>query len=335
MRLSAFIGELMAIIKKPITLPSKLEDLTRFVLIGREKLNSVRSEIRAINKLGLAKEVREQKRDEAQMLAGALLDAESKIGEITLKMPKDNPNKRIIGGNKSSEIKELGFTNVQVSQFQQLSENKDVIEQVKAEAIENDDLPTRTEVLRKIKEKERKIRDEIFSKKEIKMPDGLFNVILSDPPWAYDFSKDNSDKIENHYPTMELEEIKSLKIPAAENSVLFLWATAPKLNEAISLMTAWGFDYKTCAIWDKQWIGLGYWFRGQHELLLIGTKGIFSPPEKTNLVSSVYSEKRTKHSKKPDYYYELIEKYFPNGKYLELFARKKFNNRWHVYGNEI
>ena len=68
-------------------LPAKIEDLAKFVLIGREKLQSVRAEIRAIDHLTLAKDVREQKLAEAQMLSGALLDAERKIGEFTLKMP--------------------------------------------------------------------------------------------------------------------------------------------------------------------------------------------------------------------------------------------------------
>lgn len=77
---------------------------------------------------------------------------------------------------------------------------------------------------------------------------------------------------------MELEEIKTLSIPSADNAVLFLWATAPKLKEALEVMEAWGFEYRTNAVWDKEIIGMGYWFRGQHELLLVGVKGEFSPP---------------------------------------------------------
>lgn len=68
-------------------LPAKIEDLAKFVLFGREKLKSVRAEIRAIDQLTLATDVREQKLAEAQMLSGALLDAERKIGEFTLTMP--------------------------------------------------------------------------------------------------------------------------------------------------------------------------------------------------------------------------------------------------------
>ena len=85
-----------------------------------------------------------------------------------------------------------------------------------------------------------------------------YQIIYADPPWRYDFSKDNADKIENHYPTMALQEICELDIPSDDNSVLYLWATAPKLLEALAVMKAWGFKYKTQMIWDKELIGMGY-----------------------------------------------------------------------------
>jgi N6-adenosine-specific RNA methylase IME4 len=166
------------------------------------------------------------------------------------------------------------------------------------------------------------------------LPEGEYDIIYADPPWKYDFSETQSREIENNYPTMTVEEICNLEIPTSENAVLFLWATAPKIREALEIMKAWGFEYKTHSIWDKEIIGMGYWFRGQHELLLVGTKGDFSPPTEGLRESSVYSEKRMGHSKKPDYYYELIEKYFPDSEYLELFARKKHNDKWTVWGNE-
>lgn len=184
------------------------------------------------------------------------------------------------------------------------------------------------------------LRKEIFDEKNkdfIKpvLPEGKFDVIYADPPWKYDFSLDSKDDIENKYPTMEVDEICNMTIPSANNAVIFLWATAPKLREALKVMDAWGFEYKTHSIWNKDWIGMGYWFRGQHELLLVGVKGIFSPPTDVNRVTSVYTEKRTEHSKKPDYYYDLIESYFPNGKYLELFARQKHSDKWTAYGNQL
>ncbi|MGB9846678.1 MAG: MT-A70 family methyltransferase, partial [Desulfotomaculales bacterium] len=92
--------------------------------------------------------------------------------------------------------------------------------------------------------------------------------------------------------------------------------------------------YRTCAVWDKEVKGMGYWFRIQHELLLLGIKGDFPPPEVKNRFDSVIRSQREKHSKKPEIVYEMIEKMFPGRSYLELFAR---NTRpgWASWGNEV
>lgn len=174
----------------------------------------------------------------------------------------------------------------------------------------------------------------VEEKEPIPLPTDKYNVILADPPWKYDFSETTSRDIENQYPTMNLDDIKQLKAPSTENSVLFLWATAPKLQEALEVMQAWGFEYRTCAVWDKEVIGMGYWFRGQHELLLVGVKGQFSPPEQANRFSSVIRARRQGHSQKPEQVYELLETMFPNGKRLEVFARNK-REGWEVWGNEV
>jgi len=159
------------------------------------------------------------------------------------------------------------------------------------------------------------------------------SVIYADPPWQYDFSRSNNRKIENQYQTMSLDKIKNYSFPCAKNAVLFLWATAPKLKEALEVMDAWGFRYVTHAIWDKQIKGMGYWFRGQHELLLVGVRGKFSPPKPSVRVGSIFRHKRTKHSKKPNGIRTLINGWFPNRQKLELFSREHFEG-WDVFGLE-
>lgn len=166
------------------------------------------------------------------------------------------------------------------------------------------------------------------------LPTGVFEVILADPPWRYQFSETQSREIENHYPTMDLEDIKNLDVPSADSSVLFLWATAPKLEEAFEVLNSWGFTYKTCAIWDKEKIGMGYWFRGQHELLLVGTKGSFPAPEPSARFSSVIKKPRSTHSAKPEVIYEMLEAMFPSRAYLELFCRAP-RDGWEAWGNEV
>lgn len=167
------------------------------------------------------------------------------------------------------------------------------------------------------------------------LPNKKYDIIYADPPWRYGFSKSNNRKIENQYSTMELEEIKNLPIKniTEKDAVLYLWATAPKLLEAIDVMRAWGFTYKTHCIWDKEIIGMGYWWRGRHELLLVGTKGNFSPPSQTLREPSVYKEKRSLHSKKPNHFRNKIDEYYPKLSKLELFAREEHTN-WDVWGNE-
>lgn len=166
------------------------------------------------------------------------------------------------------------------------------------------------------------------------LPLNKYDVILADPPWKYEFSETQTREIENHYPTMELEDIKTLKVPAADNAILLLWTTAPKLEESFEVLNAWGFKYRSCAVWDKERKGMGYWFRIQHELLLVGVKGNFSPPEPENRVDSVIRSPRGEHSRKPACIHEMIEGMFPNGTKIELFAR---NTRpgWSSWGNEV
>jgi site-specific DNA-cytosine methylase len=150
-------------------LPANIGDLTKFILIGREKLVAYRANIRAIDKIGLAKEVREQKMEEASLLAGALLDAEARMGELLKNIDK-KPTETASGGRFGGSTKVLpeGITHKQSSAFQKLAENKDIIEQVKADAEEDDDLPTRTEVLRRIKVKETS-EEKVDNKYEVKL----------------------------------------------------------------------------------------------------------------------------------------------------------------------
>jgi len=161
----------------------------------------------------------------------------------------------------------------------------------------------------------------------------LPNLLLADPPWKYSFSNTDNRQIENQYPTATVDEIIDMRPETQADCVLFLWATAPKLKEALEVLEGWGFEYKTHAVWDKQKIGMGYWFRGQHELLLVGTKGNAAPPEAKNRQSSIFSESRSGHSLKPECVYGWIEAAFAENIKLEMFARRK-RNGWKTWGNE-
>lgn len=163
-----------------------------------------------------------------------------------------------------------------------------------------------------------------------------YDVILADPPWRYNFSKSNSRKIENHYPTMTSREIMDLPVGqiAAKQAVLYLWATNPKLVEALEVMKAWGFQYRTAAVWDKERIGMGYYFQSQHELLLVGKRGRFPTPPPETRRPSVIRASRRKHSAKPVEVHQRLENMYPQARKVELFARS-CRKAWDVWGNEV
>jgi DNA modification methylase len=155
-------GDMQSIVTTSNSLPANIEDLSKFVLIGREKLVAVRAEIRAIQKVGLAQEVREQKLREAQDISEAVLDAEVRIGELMAKVPKASGGDRrstdfknnsgdTFEKTKTDIIREAGFTPMQVSRFETLAAHPEIVAQAKAEARENDDIVSRSLVLNMVK----------------------------------------------------------------------------------------------------------------------------------------------------------------------------------------
>ena len=177
----------------------------------------------------------------------------------------------------------------------------------------------------------------------MKLPNKKYQIIYADPPWKYRendkkrllFEHESHGEIfgnEHFYNTMNTNEIMEMNIPSDKNCWLFLWATATKLNDAINVLEAWGFDYWTCAIWDKEHLGLGWFFRIQHEILLIGKKG--KPITPKNKVRSIFKEKRTTFSKKPKCIRKWIEESFPKETKIELFARERYEG-WDGWGNEL
>jgi len=179
-------------------------------------------------------------------------------------------------------------------------------------------------------------RNKEIAEKVLQLWQNQYDVIYADPPWRYDFSKVTNDAIESHYQTMSLADICAMAIPSKKDSILYLWATAPKLPEAMSVMKNWGFTYKTNMVWIKPTIGLGYHARGKHELLMVGTRGNFHPPGAQSRYQSVINASKGEHSKKPNLVYSIIEEAYPPSEYklIELFARNK-RDGWESWGNEL
>jgi N6-adenosine-specific RNA methylase IME4 len=170
----------------------------------------------------------------------------------------------------------------------------------------------------------------------------MYSIIYADPAWDYDNriqhnGKETTGSAVYHYPTMKIEEMKKINVKdiCEKDCLLFMWSSSPHLPQAIELMTAWGFEYKTIAfVWDKQRVNPSYYAMSQVEVCLVGKKGNIPKPRGTRNERQFLSEMRTKHSKKPDEIRCRIERMFPTQKKLEMFARET-KEGWDCWGNEV
>jgi N6-adenosine-specific RNA methylase IME4 len=162
------------------------------------------------------------------------------------------------------------------------------------------------------------------------LPAGTYAVIYADPPWEFA----NSGFVQSAasvYPTMSMDAIADMAVPAAPDSALFLWVPNSLLPDGLTVVARWGFDYKTCFVWVKDRApGMGWYCQTHHETLLFGVKG--DPPLPRTKPRSVLEAPVAKHSQKPLPFYDLIESMYA-GPYLELFARAE-RDGWKPWGNE-
>lgn len=165
--------------------------------------------------------------------------------------------------------------------------------------------------------------------------DGLkFSAIYADPPWAYS-NQSTRAATDNHYGTMSIDALCQMPVKdlSADECHLHLWTTNAFLREAFDVIDAWGFGYKSTAVWCKPQIGIGNYVRVSHEFVLIAVKGDCKSFKQRN-IRSWFEADRTKHSSKPDYWRKVVEDNSPDGLRLELFGRERVPG-WHIFGNQI
>ncbi|RYE28352.1 MAG: hypothetical protein EOP23_23420, partial [Hyphomicrobiales bacterium] len=169
-----------------------------------------------------------------------------------------------------------------------------------------------------------------------------YGVIYADPEWRFEprSRETGMDRAaDNHYPTSSVEEIAARPVweIAASDCALFLWATRPMLPQALKVIEAWGFAYKSLAVWGKrragEMRGTGYWFTDECEILILATKGRVPAPAPGAQWPSLFIAPVGRHSAKPDRAYELIEAYFPGLPKVELNARAR-RSGWDAWGAE-
>jgi N6-adenosine-specific RNA methylase IME4 len=277
----------------------------------------------------------------AERRIGELMEEERKAGLIKEGRPRKRVTEKPISLNKRGIDKNLADRARKAAAMPEAKFEAEVAKVVKVAvaATEGDKAIIREARATQQKEKRarRDQREADLGAKQSALPDRRYGVIYADPPWKfapYSGQTGMDRAADNHYPTMTLENIKALAVPAADDCVLFLWATVPMLVEAIEVLTAWSFTYKSHCIWDKQAAGTGYWFRNQHEILLVGTRGNIPAPAQGTQYSSIQSFPAGKHSEKPLAFIEMIDDLFPTLPKLEMFAREQHAG-WECWGNEI
>ncbi|TGQ95997.1 hypothetical protein EN851_07680 [Mesorhizobium sp. M8A.F.Ca.ET.208.01.1.1] len=257
-----------------------------------------------------------------------------------------------------------------------IAKNPAIVRDVLDDMLASGDEPTRTALKRAIapavktiraeaqaeKKERRSVREIELGAKQAALPAKKYGVIYADPEWSFapystETGMDRSP--DNHYPTSDLLTLMQRDVGAiaAKDCVLFLWATAPMLVEAICVLDAWGFAwierdpntgylapnkaharYVSHWAWLKNRVGTGYWARGKHEILLIATRGNPVAPAMGDQLDSWCEAMAVeadvgRHSAKPDVFASWIERHWPNTPKIELNARQ-VRPGWDAWGNE-
>ena len=163
-------------------------------------------------------------------------------------------------------------------------------------------------------------------------PNGRYHVLVVDPPWQYGKrAEDPTHRGRCLYPTMVIDDVCAMEIPAEDDAVLWLWTTNAFMHEAYHVLDSWGFEPKTILTWVKDRWGTGDWLRGQTEHCILAIKG--KPVVKSEGVSTVLEAPLRQHSRKPDEFYDLVDEMCP-GRKIDIFSREA-REGWDQWGAEV
>lgn len=186
-----------------------------------------------------------------------------------------------------------------------------------------------------------------------------FRVVCADPAWPFKDKLPEERGVFHQYKTlasgvrdiMHVAEVRSGRLylmnqPIADDAILFLWRVETMLRDALDVIDAWGFEYKTEGIWLKKtrnglrWFGMGHTLRAEHEAFMVAKRGNFqvtSHSERSTFVTDLdaagISAKCEGRSDKPERFYGIVES-LSGGPYLELYARRQ-RPGWTCIGDEI
>lgn len=257
---------------------------------------------------------------------------------------KNRYTKSLASDKKLSEAKNEHATKTHTKIAQAFNTNRTYVNNAKKLREENEEafqqikggVKTFSEWKREQKQKEREayIEQQKRDIAESNLPEikSKFDLLVFDPPWPYGREYDpDSSRVANPYPEMSIQQIKEIEVPGKDSSIMFLWTTHQFLRDAFDILEDWGYIYKATMVWNKEKIGMGYWLRMQCEFCLLAVKG--KPIWDITDWRDIFSEPRRQHSRKPDSFFNQIDKYFPYASKLEYFSREQ-REGWSVYGNE-
>lgn len=271
------------------------------------------------------------------------IEIQEKLGEwLEEKYPQGRPekNKVAIDGNFTMPVNAQKSSRARALKDMPDEEKFEIISEIKAD---ENTVVTPNAVIDRYKKKKAESKKKKFKEnieKEIediesgKLPElkGLYDIISIDPPWPYGRGYDPlGSRVGSPYPEMDIEDIKAIELPLKENAVIFLWTTHQFLPAAFEIMQQWDLDYKATLVWDKEKLGMGTWLRMQCEFSLVGIMG--NPYWENTTHRDIIREARREHSRKPDAFYELVNK-ICLGRKLEYFSREQ-RAGWEVFGNDV
>lgn len=332
--------------------------------VGLMKVEEARSLLAKCKRVDEVKHIRDQaaaieaylrqqhaSREAQNDAAEIKLHATVRLGELAAELEKSKGAAQPRGGPRARTrnvparaspptLSDLGITHSQSSRWQELARiPKEELECFIAEQRAKPDGEVTTSGLRrehagKAKlQRKRAVADQIRAEPP-PIPEGPFRVIAIDPPWRYGSRvEDASHRGRNQYPDMSVEEICALPVAAKahpDGCVLWLWTTNAFMRDAYRCLDAWGFQEKTILTWDKQLLGLGDWLRNITEHCILAVRG--TPVVQLTNQTTLISEARREHSRKPEAFYALVEALCPGSK-LEMFGRES-REGWTLWGAE-
>lgn len=334
-----------------------LKGLTRYNAARQALVQASRiDEVKNIRDLAVAAQTYAQQAKDKMLIETATeirTRAEIRAGEMLTEMGKRKERRK--GGDPKSQpvtlakLADLGVNKMQSSRWQKLAampqkkQEEVIARRVRVAIAGAEGDRAAIKIARKEDQDEkrdkRNERERELGRKTAALPDRKYVVIVADPEWRFEpWSRETGmDRAaDNHYPTSVLDVIAARDVAsiAADDAVLYLWATAPMLPHALLVMAAWGFDYKSHHVWHKDRTGTGYWNRNSHELLLIGTRGSVPAPAPGTQWDSVIDAPVGEHSEKPEIFLRMIEELFPTVPKIELNRRGPARAGWDAWGLE-